>query len=104
MVTRDDKLSKIINNFLEELKKHYRIDSAFLYGSFARGTSHKWSDIDIAIVSPDFSDDILEDRLKLMQVAAKIDDRIEPRPFKKGLFSDNDPLVYEIKKNGIRLI
>ena len=104
MAKRDDELSKIINNFLEELQKHYKIDSAFLYGSFAKGTFHKWSDIDIAVVSPDFSDDIFEDRIKLMGVAAKIDDRIEPRPFKKDLFNDNDPLAYEVKKHGIRLI
>ena len=39
-----------------------------------------------------------------MQLAASIDDRIEPKPFKKELFNRNDPLVDEIQKNGIQFI
>jgi predicted nucleotidyltransferase len=104
MVARNDRLNKIIKNFLEEIKKKYKIDNAYLYGSFAKGTNNRWSDIDIAIISPDFSDDIFEDRLLLMRLASTIDDRIEPRPFKRELFNRNDPLVDEIRKNGIRLI
>ena len=104
MAERKDRLNKVINSFLQEIQKKYRIDDAYLYGSFAKGTSHRWSDIDIAIVSPDFSDDLFEERLLLMRLASTIDDRIEPRPFKKDLFNRNDPLVDEIQKNGIRLI
>jgi hypothetical protein len=37
-----------------------------------------------------------------MQLAASIDDRIEPKPFKAELFDRNDPLVDEIKKTGIQ--
>lgn len=104
MVKRDAKLNQIISNFLEEIEKRIKIDDAYLYGSYAKGTAGKWSDIDIAIVSSDFSDDLFEDRLILMQLAATIDDRIEPKPFKKELFNANDPLVDEIQKHGIRLI
>ena len=104
MAEKKDRLNKVINSFLKEIQKKYRIDDAYLYGSFAKGTSHRWSDIDIAIVSPDFSDDLFEERLLLMRLASTIDDRIEPRPFKKELFNRNDPLVDEIQKNGIRLI
>jgi hypothetical protein len=39
-----------------------------------------------------------------MQTAASVDDRIEPKPFKAELFDLNDPLVYEIIKNGIQFI
>jgi len=104
MAERDAKLNKIIKNFLEEIQKKYIIDDAYLYGSFAKGTAGRWSDIDIAIVSSDFSSDLFEDRLILMRLASTIDDRIEPKPFKKELFSVNDPLVDEIQKNGVRLI
>ena len=104
MVESKDKLNKIINSFLEEIQKKYRIDNAYLYGSFAKGTFNKWSDIDIAIVSSDFSGDLFEDRLSLMRLASTIDDRIEPRSFKKEFFNRNDPLADEVQKNGIRLI
>ena len=104
MVKRDAKLNKIIKNFLEEIQKKFKIDNAYLYGSFAKGTVGKWSDIDIAIVSSDFSGDLFEDRRVLMRLASAIDDRIEPKPFTKELFSADDPLVDEIQKHGIRLI
>ena len=58
----------------------------------------------MAIISSDFSDDLFDERLNLMQLAAYVDDRIEPKPFKSELFDRNDPLVYEILKNGIQLI
>jgi predicted nucleotidyltransferase len=104
MVESKDRLNKTIHSFLEESQQKYRIDNAYLYGSFAKGTFNKWSDIDIAIISSDFSDDLFEDRLSLMRLASTIDDRIEPRPFKKEFFNCNDPLADEIQKNGIRLI
>ncbi|MBW2407286.1 MAG: nucleotidyltransferase domain-containing protein [Deltaproteobacteria bacterium] len=104
MVESKDRLNKIINIFLKEIQKKYRIDNAYLYGSFAKGTFNIWSDIDIAIVSSDFSGDLFEDRLALMRLASTIDDRIEPRPFKTEFFNRNDPLADEVQKNGIRLI
>ena len=104
MAKSNAEIDKILKHFLNEVQQKYHLVSAYLYGSFAKGTSNKWSDIDVAIISPDFSDDLFEERLKLMKVAASIDDRIEPKPFKKELFDPNDPLVDEIQKNGIQLL
>jgi len=104
MAKRNVHINKTIQIFLREVQKKYSIRGAYLYGSFAKGTSHKWSDIDLAIISPDFSEDLFEDRLYLMRIAASIDDRIEPRLFKKELFNRNDPLVDEIQKNGVKLL
>ena len=104
MVESKDRLNKIIHSFLEKIQKKFKIDDAYLYGSFAKGTAGRWSDIDIAIVSSDFSDDLFEDRLILMRLASTIDDRSEPKPFNKELFNADDPLVDEIQKHGIRLM
>ena len=90
--------------FFVKRKKKYRKTRADLYGSFSKGTSHKWSDIDLSIISQDFSEDLFEDRLYLMRIAASIDDRIELRLYKKELFNRNDPLVGEIQKNGVKLL
>ena len=104
MAERNADVEKILKHFLDEVQHKYRIVDAYLYGSFAKGTSNKWSDIDVAIISPDFSDDLFEERLNLIKLAASIDDRIEPKPFKKELFDPNDPLVDEIQKSGIQLL
>ena len=104
MAARNDALEKIIRNFLDEIRKTYQVDSAYLFGSHAKGTSNQWSDIDLAIVSPDFSEDLYEERLILMRLAAEIDDRIEPKPFRPERFSAIEPLVDEIQKHGLKLI
>jgi len=104
MAQSNDDVIKIVRYFLNEIQKTRKVELAFLYGSYAKGSSNEWSDIDIAIVSPDFSDDLLKERLALMKLAIPIDDRIEAKPFNKKSFDPNDPLVYEITKNGIQLI
>ena len=81
-----------------------KIDSAYLFGSFAKGTEHKWSDIDVAIISSDFSDDRFEEGVRLMILSHDIDNRIEPVPFSPKTFIDEDPLAWEIKKTGYLLV
>jgi len=80
-----------------------KIDSAYLFGSFARGTEHKWSDIDIAVISSDFSDDSFEESVRLMILSHDVDTRIEPVPFRPERFIDENPLAWEIKKTGYLL-
>ncbi len=54
MVKSNAEIEKILKHFLEEVQQKYQIVSAYLYGSFTRGTSNEWSDMDVAIISPDF--------------------------------------------------
>ncbi|MBI4687714.1 MAG: nucleotidyltransferase domain-containing protein [Nitrospirae bacterium] len=90
--------------FLLVLKEQgINIIAAYLFGSYAKGNPHKWSDIDIAVVSPDFSLSRFENSLFLMKIASKIDVSIEPVAYNPESFIDEDPLVWEIKKSGIPL-
>ncbi len=38
MVARDHELEKIIRVFLDEVQKRCHVDSAYLFGSYAKGT------------------------------------------------------------------
>jgi len=93
-----------VERFLAVVGQRLHIDAAYLYGSQAAGLAQPWSDIDVAVVSPDFSEDLFQSRLTLMQWAAAIDDRIEPQPFTPDRFGPNDPLASEISQHGVRLI
>ena len=104
MVAGNLELEKIVRVFLDEIQKRYHVDSAYLFGSYARGTQDRWSDIDLAVVSPDFSEDLFEERIVSMRLACEIDERIEPKPFRPDSFKPIDPLVYEIQKHGVKLI
>ena len=93
-----------VERFLAAVRQRLRIDAAYLYGSQAHGSARPWSDIDVAVISADFSDDLFEERMVLMRCAASIDDRIEPQPFTPEKFGPNDPLASEISRNGVRLM
>jgi uncharacterized protein len=90
--------------FIDEVNQLRPVTAAYLYGSQAKGMASEWSDIDIAIISSDFSDDLFEERVALMRIAARIDDRIEPHPFLASAFNIDDPLSYEIQQHGIRIV
>jgi predicted nucleotidyltransferase len=77
------------------------VNTAYLFGSHARGAEDKWSDIDIAVIASNISDDRLEERVRFAKLSSAIDSRIEPVPFRPDTFVDEDPLVWEIKKEGI---
>ncbi|MBW1759475.1 MAG: nucleotidyltransferase domain-containing protein [Deltaproteobacteria bacterium] len=104
MAERNDQINKKIKMFLSRVEKKYHISDAYIFGSYAKGTFGKWSDIDLALISPDFSDESFDVRLELMKIASTIDDRIEPCPYKTDTFNIDDPLVAEIKKYGIRIM
>ncbi len=95
---------KSVERFLEAAQQRARIEAAYLYGSQVGGAAKPWSDIDLALVSADFSADLFQERLALMRLAAQIDDRIEPHPFTPERFNINDPLVSEICRAGLRLL
>ncbi len=94
---------KSINKYVEEIKKHYNIVAIILFGSYAKGTEHEDSDIDIAIVSEDF-DDIYDSMADLMGMTWDIDARIEPHPIKKKDFDEeSNYFVKEIIDTGIKV-
>ncbi len=94
----------IVSGFIKALKKRgIRVDQVFIYGSCASGRARKDSDIDVAVISPDFGRDRYEEGKLLRQIAWRIDSRLEPVPISKESFLKDDwiPLIYEIKTTGV---
>ena len=95
-----------VNAFIKELKKKkIRVAKVVLFGSRASGTAHEYSDIDVAVVSPDFGKDRYGEGAKLFEIACAIDPRIEPVPISLSSYKNDTwiPIIYEIRKNGIEL-
>lgn len=92
-----------IERFYLALKQYKHITSFYLFGSYAKGTANEMSDIDIAVVSDDFIKDRVDAQIELLQLAALIDDRLEPRAYKSEDFNFNNPIAYEILKHGVKL-
>ena len=106
MAQIDDKqaIIEIVIKYADALKRDVEVSKIFIFGSYSRGQQHVDSDIDVAIVSPDFTDDIIENQVRLMKYRREIDLRIEPRPFKPAEFNSHNPLAREIMETGIELL
>lgn len=94
---------KIAERYLFLVNKRYQIESAILFGSFATGTNHADSDIDLAIIFKSI-DDVIDMQIELMKMRTDDDLLIEPHPFRLIDFKTSNPVVYEIVKNGIEIV
>lgn len=104
MAENKNSIRRIIKTYLGAVtQNNIKIEKAYLFGSYAHGTALKDSDIDIAIISKDFSGDRFADRRRVVPLRRKIDRRLEPIPYTPENFIENDPLVIEILRNGIEI-
>ncbi len=95
-----------INKFVKELRRRkIKVAKVILYGSRASGKAHEYSDIDVAIISPDFGKDRYREGAKLFEIACEIDTRIEPVPISLKAYENDTwvPLIYEIREKGLDL-
>ncbi len=65
MVKTKTEITNIIKDSIEHLKKKLRISSAYLFGSYAAGSPTDWSDVDLAVFSPDADKMRIEDKARL---------------------------------------
>lgn len=98
-------IAAVIKQYVDTVKKNgIPVQDVYLFGSTAKGNTHKGSDIDICIVSPSFGKNRFDERLKLMNLRDGISDLIEPHPYSPADFNNPyDPLSAEIVKTGIHI-
>lgn len=101
---KNRKIMKIIQEYIEKICANYKIEAIILFGSYAKGTEHKDSDIDIAIVTDDIENDVFDEEVNLMQLRKGIDYRLEPHiiridDYKKAA----TPFIQEVIDTGIKV-
>jgi predicted nucleotidyltransferase len=100
----DDTILELVADFLATLQRsEIRLKEAYLYGSHAVGQAQPDSDIDVALVADEFGD-WLDDHSQIVDALLSTDARIETVRFRPEEFRDENPLVWEIKTKGIRLL
>jgi predicted nucleotidyltransferase len=100
-----NKVKNIIEKFIGALKENnIQVERAILFGSYARGTNTKWSDIDLAIVSDIFEGSRFDDRKKIRPIYLSISPDLEVLPYRPEDFTPDDPFVKEILETGISVI
>ncbi|MBI2547814.1 nucleotidyltransferase domain-containing protein [Candidatus Woesearchaeota archaeon] len=79
----------ILRRIIEEIKKHEKISLAVLFGSYAKGTANKESDIDVYVDTPD------------NKVKEEIESIYSKISVKRGKYNPENLLIKEIEKNHV---
>lgn len=94
-----------IAKYVNYVDKTYKIDKVILFGSYAKKTSTKDSDVDLALVSKDFGKKPLIEAMELYKMRYKsgITIDIQPHSFSLDEFNNNvdNFFIIEITKTGI---
>ncbi|MGB5686316.1 MAG: nucleotidyltransferase domain-containing protein [Candidatus Electrothrix sp.] len=104
----EESIKQSVKKYLRELlRAGIPVRFGILFGSHARGDVHKWSDIDLLVVSNLYDRSYTRDDVKLLwKTAARTDNRIEPIPV--GLHrweQDDESTIIEIaRREGIRIL
>ncbi|MCF8262322.1 MAG: nucleotidyltransferase domain-containing protein [Melioribacteraceae bacterium] len=101
----DKRTVKVITDFTKLVRKKYsNLESAYVFGSYARGNFSEDSDIDIALIFNNLDSAARFDmQVQLILLASTIDTRIEPHPISNEDFNSENPFSLQIK-NGIEII
>lgn len=81
------------------------IQRVLLYGSYAKGRQHKWSDIDVCIISPKFKDSLHAMQYLWSKRNFNPNATIEPVGFNPKDFRDENEtsLTREIKQHAVEM-
>ena len=97
---KDEAIEKV-KKYKLLLKDHFQLDNVYLFGSYAKNTNKEDSDIDVAIIVSNISEDFFTVNPLLWKIRRQIDDRIEPILIDK--YNDKSGFLEEIKRNGIEI-
>ena len=100
-----ESIIKTIQNYMKELSRiGVPVKQTILFGSYANETNHKWSDIDLIIISDKYDKDYNREDINLLwRTAARTDNRIEPIPVGSNRWNtDDESTIIEVaRREGI---
>lgn len=99
-----ESIQEIIEDYVIKLSKVMPIEKVILFGSYANGKQHKYSDVDIAIFSDYFKDMSRVDGIYFLLLnAMDYDIDLEPQPFTLDEYNKPVGIVSEIIRTGIEI-
>jgi predicted nucleotidyltransferase len=77
-------------------------DKVLLFGSYARGTMHDWSDIDLLLVSKQFSRNTFDNLKLYVKVNSKYP-IVETHTYPTDYFLQGDGFIEEVLKSSVEI-
>jgi len=102
MFTREIAIKQATNFVLDCFKQGINIEKAFLFGSVAKNEQRDFSDIDIALISNNFTNNFIINNRMTSKVNIKYP-LIEVHHFNSDYFKTGDPFINEITSTGIEI-
>ena len=101
----DKEIMDIVKRYVNVILANYKVKAIILFGSYAKGTNHEDSDIDIAIVTNDLKHgDRIDEEIYLTKLRKNIDYRIEPHLIEVADYDNVEtPFVEEVINTGIKV-
>ena len=88
-----------LKEYKKLLSKQMKFDDLILFGSYAKGTQKEDSDVDVAIVLDETSEDYFYTRPLIWRLSRVVVDRIEPLIIERKY--DDSGFLEEIIKTGV---
>ena len=83
-------------------QKNIHFNKVILFGSYVSGNATKDSDINVLLVSDQFTNNSFDNWRFLSPITAKFYD-VEPHPYPTSNYLKGDPFIDEINKTGIEI-
>ena len=101
----DKGIMDIVKKYVEVILANYNVKVIILFGSYAKGTNHEDSDIDIAIITDDLKHgDRIDEEIYLTKLRRNIDYRIEPHIIETADYDNIEtPFVEVVINTGIKV-
>ena len=102
MVAQSDVKNTVLRFVNACIKKGIQVQEAILFGSYAKGTADRNSDIDLALISDSFGNNIILNSRLTALINYQFPD-IEVHHFNPHEFESDTPFINEIKHSGIKI-
>lgn len=102
MLTRENAIKQATHFILDCVKYGISIEKAILFGSIAKNEQREYSDIDIALISSQFTNNFMLNN----KLTSKINIRfplIEVHHFNSDYYKKGDPFINEINSTGFEV-
>lgn len=102
-------IKKIVKEFAELLRKNrIKFKEIYLFGSYATGKAHEYSDIDIAVIMRTLPRGMnyLKKKMQLRRLTPDVDSRIEPILLEAADLTESGSTIMgnEVRKHGILVV
>jgi len=104
MVANIEAVKEETKRYANEVRCQLPVEKAYLFGSYAKGTADKLSDVDVCFFLRDFEGKKrVEVVIHLLRIARDYEAYFEPHVFETSDLENDNPFVKEILRTGLEI-